>query len=228
MSTPSLHPAPARRGSWILAGAIAALLCSTSVAQTQLSTLANPHDYGAVTSSSGFWGFAFTTGDESYELLGVTVRLRVDSAGSVAAQLYLATEIGLPTGSALTGIETRALATDSTYNTYLFTAPEDIVLTANQSYAIAFNFSSGTYTIPLSNPANGYTTASGNNWEMSQYLWRNSGSGWDSYGGSAGMLMLGAVEAAAIPEPGAYAALAGVLALGAAIAAKRRTRRAAD
>lgn len=208
------HRLPVRFAAALAAG----LLAASASAQVTVSNLANDIGTSMLISTSNYTAVAvsFTTDSATYSLTSVTLHMGGSNTSSPLTVSIYNDNSGLP-GSSLT---TLSGANPTSSGNYTFTST-GLALSANTTYWVAAATSgSGQYdwdaTADLSQSNTGGAT------------WTIGDSTQLFYSGSWGTITVSgmmSVTATAVPEPGTYAALAGLTALG--FVAWRRRRAAA-
>ena len=196
---------------------LAALASVSAYSQVTVSNLENTVSSESSVYSTIWLAGSFTTDSSIYSLSSVTVLLNdVPSTSTPLALSIYSDNTGLPG----TLLETLSGSSPTTGGQFSFTSSG---LTLNPDT---------TYFLVGSTPGNGiyhwaYTSdtseliTGGSGWTLANDRWTssNSGTSWNNYSGTP--LMFSVTAASAVPEPGAYAALAGLAAL-AFLAFRRR------
>jgi hypothetical protein len=208
------HRLPVRFAAALAAG----LLAASASAQVTVSNLANDIGSSATISTSANTPVAvsFTTDSATYSLTSVTLSLGgVNTSSPLMVSIYNDNS-GQP-GSSLTALSG---ASPTSTGNYTFTST-GLALSANTTYWVAAATSgSGEYYWNLTTDLSQSNTG-GATWTIGDDTQLFNSGSWNTISVSAFM----SVTATAVPEPGTYAALAGLTALG--FVAWRRRRAAA-
>ncbi len=216
----------------------ASLVLVPAKAQTQVTTLGGTADgylgaLGQQINATSWFGFAFTTGASSggYTFNNFTARLiELGGGGHVnpSALLLKSNGSGLVDTSVPAegtfGITPTAL-NPATYTNAVFTPTASLTLLPNTTYVLAVTpFAAGSWDWAATSSA--ATVSSG--WSMNAGVIgpydNGTQTGNSILAGSAGFRFMASIDATPIPEPETTALLAGLAAVGAAMAYRRRKR----
>lgn len=191
-----------------------------SLAQTQVSSLGNAETGSLGVNINEWVGLSFTTDGQSYTLGGITIPVYVNTAGVLDAQLYAGTAGGDPTGSVLASFNFGTIP--GTTGNVTFTPASTFTLNADSRYVFVLSTAgAGTWGWSSAPSGSSYATPAGNTWTLGTKatLSFDSGSTWSQP--SSFMPRL-SVNATAVPEPAAYAAMLGATALAGVMVVRRR------
>ena len=169
-------------------------------AQVFVTTLTKPSDGNIGVVGNQQVGMSFATDGMSYDLNSISVPINENTAATLTGELFLADGSDLPTGTALVSFSHGAIA-----GTVSFAPTVSITLDPGTSYVFALRSPSGDYSWDSTLSNTGFDQPSGGAWSMAAVLPASvdGGASWfDASGG--GERAMGAVNATAVPEPGAY------------------------